>query len=202
MATAKERREARERATVEANQEFMKNPGAVDDAHGEVAAPQSGGAKVTVACKLGVSWLDLQLSRVEQVEEQGLGTVRTVKEGRRFGPVVRIRGTAYPRGTPPEGFPPPPMIVGGAAMNPGIDKDFWNAWVKLNERNPLVMNGMLFAHENEAQVMGRAREEKANLSGLEPLNPKDDARNLKSTRADVEDIKPDDRRKAPTRNVA
>lgn len=201
MATAKEKREARERATVEANQEFIRNPGAVEDVHGDIAAPQSSGAKVTIACKLGVSWLDLQLSRVEQVEEQGLGTVRTVKEGRRYGPVLRIRGTAYPRGTPPEGFPPPPMIVGGAALNPGIDKDFWDEWVKLNRLNPLVMNGMIFAHESESYVMGKAKEESKNLSGLEPLNPRDDTRNLKSTRADVGDIEPDDRRKPMSRSA-
>lgn len=195
MATAKEKREARERANVQANQEFMRNPGAVADAHGDTIETQSAGAKVTVACKLGVAWVDLQLSRVEEVDEQGLGTIRRVKEGRRYGPVLRIRGTAYPRGNVPEGFPPAPLIIGGAAMNPGVDKDFWDQWVKLNERNPLVMNGLIFAHENENIVHGKAREEADNLSGLEPLNPKSDARNLKSTRADVGDVEPDDRRK-------
>jgi hypothetical protein len=205
MATAKEKREAREREAAAAakseqtNQEFMRNPGAVESAHGEIAQVQSSGAKVTVACKLGIPWLELQLSRIEEIDEQGLGTRRLVKEGRKFGPVVRIRGTAYPRGTPPEGFPPAPLIIAGAAMNPGVDKDFWDAWVKMNRLNPLVMNGMIFAHESESAVHGIAREEAANQSGLEPINPKNDLRNLKSTRADVDDIQPDDRRKPATR---
>lgn len=199
MATAKEKREARERATVQRNQEFMQNPSAVADAHGEIERPQSAGAKVTVACKLGVALFDLQLSRTMEVEEQGLGTVRTVREGRRVGSVVRIRGTAYPRGTPPEGFPPAPLIIGGAAMNPGIDKDFWDQWAEQNRLNPLVMNGMIFAHESESYLHGKAREEQDNLSGLEPLNPRDDPRNLKSTRADLGDVEPDDRRKPPVR---
>ena len=199
MATAKEKREARERANIERNQEFMQNPSAVADAHGEIERPQSAGAKVTVACKLGVPLFDLQLSETKEVDEQGLGTVRRIKEGRRIGGVVRIRGTAYPRGTPPEGFPPPPLIVGGAAMNPGVDKDFWDRWLEQNKLNPLVINGMLFAHESESYVTGKAKEEAENLSGLEPINPKNDPRNLKSTRADMTDIEPDDRRKPATR---
>ena len=199
MATAKEKREARERATVQRNQEFMQNPAAVADVHGDIEKPQSSGAKVTVACKLGVALFDLQLSRTMEVEEQGLGTIRTVREGRRVGRVFRIRGTAYPRGTVPEGFPPPPLIIGGAAMNPGVDKDFWDEWVDQNKLNPLVMNGMIFAHESESYVQGKAKEESDNLSGLEPLNSRGDPRNTKSTRADVADVEPDDRRKVPTR---
>lgn len=194
MATAKEKREARERATAQRNEEFIRNPGAVADVHGDIEQPQSAGAKVTVACKLGVAWFDLQLSVIREVEEQGLGTSRTVRQGQRVGSVVRLRGTAYPRGNPPEGFPPPPLIVAGAAMNPGVDKDFWDQWVEQNKLNPLVMNRLIFAHESESWVQGKAREEAENLSGLEPLNPKGDPRNVKPTRADLSDIQPDDRR--------
>ena len=200
MATAKEKREARERANAERNQEFIHNPGSVADAHGEIEKPQSAGAKVTVGCKLGVPYFDLQLSRIVEVEEQGLGSTRIVKQGKRIGGVVRLRGTAYPRGTVPEGFPSPPLIVGGAAMNPGIDKEFWDEWVHQNRLNPLVVNRMVFAHENESHVIGMAREEADNLSGLEPINPKSDPRNLKSTRADLSDIEPDDRRKPAIRS--
>lgn len=195
MATAKEKREERERANQAANQEFMQNPGAIAAAHGEVAKPQSAGAKVTIACKLGIAWVDLQLSLMVEKEQQTQTGIRMVKEAVRTGRIVRIRGTAYPRGTTPDGFPARPVIIGGAAMNPGVDKDFWDEWKDQNRLNPLVINGMIFAHESEEQVFGRAREEVSNVSGLEPINPRDDARMPRSTRrGELDDIETEEGR--------
>lgn len=197
--TAQEKREAEASAqraangghtNVEAlNQKQVEQGGiAVADAHGEVARPASAGAKVTVACKIGVAWLDIQLCRIEDKFEQNMQGGRTVKEAVRVGQVVRLRGTSYPRGTPPDGFPERPEMVGGAALTRGVDREFWDEWVKQNRLNPIVTNGMVFAHESEQHVRGMALETAAVLSGLEPVNPKGDARAPKSSRSEVTNV--------------
>jgi hypothetical protein len=181
-------------AIEELNKESTIHPDKVRAASGEIARPSSSGAKVTVACKLGVAYLNIQLCKIVEKFEQNMQGGRTIKEANRVGEVVRLRGTAYPRGTPPDGFPERPTIVAGAALNRGIDKDFWDAWVEQNKLNPLVMNGMIFAYEDEASVAAKARELVKELSGLDPINPKNDSRITKSTRSDVSNIETEDSR--------
>lgn len=204
--TARQKREARERVQTEAreagvpagapiteldqlNEKQFKDPGSSPSAHGTVVREPQRGRTVTVACKLGVAWFNMQLCKIVDKFEQNMQGGRTVKEAIRIGDVVRIRGTAYPRGTPPEGFPAAPLIVAGAAMNPGIDAEFWEQWKAQNHLNPLVVNGMIFAHEKDDHVHGQARERVAELSGLDPVNPKNDVRMPKSPRrGEVSDI--------------
>jgi hypothetical protein len=167
------------------------NPGAVQNAHGEIARPQSAGAKVIVACKLGVAYYAIQLCRIDEKFEQNMQGGRTVKEATRIGQVINLRGTAYPRGTPPVGFPAPPQIVNGAALNYGIDKDWFDAWLEQHKLDPLVMNKLIFAHETVDGVTGEAKELANFLSGLEPVDPRPgkDARMPKSSRpSEVTDI--------------
>lgn len=202
--TAKQKREVREAAlrnqqnpeVAVANAAALADPGLVRAAAGPISTPQSAGAKVIVALKVGIPHLDIQCCKIVEKFEQTMSGGRTIKEAQRIGKIVRLRGTAYPRGTPPEGFPEKPLIVGGAALNFGIDKDFWDTWVEQNARNPLVMNGMIFAYENMDMVQGRALEEQANRSGLEPLNPRGDPRIPKSSHPDVSDVETEDSRKA------
>jgi hypothetical protein len=165
-------------------------------ASGNVATPSSGGAKVTVALKLGVAFFDIQICKIEEKFEQNMQGGRMVKEATRVGPRVRLRGTAYPRGTVPEGFPDRPRMAGGAALNPGIDKDFWDTWVEQNRLNPLVVNGMIFAHEIEDHVVGQAKEVALIHSGLEPVDPRDrkDNRVPRSTRGDITNIETEESR--------
>jgi hypothetical protein len=201
--TAQEKREARaakiaaQRAegapteTEKLAEAQIKNPGAVADAHGELATPSRSGNTVTVGCKLGVAYFDIQLCQIVEKTEQSLQGARTVKEAIRVGKVVRLRGTAYPRGTAPDGFPDRPLIVAGAAMNAGVDKEFFDEWMKQNRLNPLVMNNMIFAHESADHVAGFAREHAAERSGLEPLDPKSmgkDPRVPRSTRPEVGNV--------------
>jgi hypothetical protein len=197
--TAKQKREDRlqqqaaeaGQSPVEAiNEAAIRNPGSVSDAHGEIARPSSGGSKVVVGCKLGIAYIDLQLCRIEDKFEQNMQGGRTVKEAVRIGSVVRIRGTAYPRGTPPKGFPSAPEIVGGAALNRGVDAEWWREWEKQNHLNPLVLNKMIFAHESEDAVRGAAREMSGILSGLDPINPESDNRITRSSRSEVTNVEP------------
>jgi len=214
--TAKEKRERREREEAlnaeiggeraaeqqrertEAIEALNKNatlhPDQVPSAHGERMKTGSAGAKVVVGCKLGIQGITLQLSKLEEKWENTQTGPRKIREPVRYGPLVYIRGTAYPRGTPPIGFPAPPVIVDGAALTFDVDKDFWDAWVEQHKLDPLVINGMIFAHENRDHVIGQARETKAIVSGLDPVNPRGDPRVSKSTRADLTNVETEESR--------
>lgn len=214
--TAKEKREQRQRQAAEAkaagkptsdetqalNAAAMMRPDAVKDAHGDVAKPSSAGEKVVVGCKLGVSAISLQLCKKVTVWENTQTGPREVERYDRVGEVVRVRGTSYPRGTPPEGFPEKPIMVDGAALTFGVDKDFWDQWVEQNKLNPIVVNGMVFAHVNIDYVKGVAKETAANKSGLDPVNPKGDNRMPKSTRSDVSNIETEETRAAKMNRAA
>jgi len=176
-----------------ANQAAFQNPGAV--AAGNVTKASSAGEKVVVACKLGVAYYDIYICRKETVSENTQTGPRDIV---RFTPqretTVRLRGTSYPRGTVPDGFPEKPLIVDGAALNFGIDKEFWDTWVEQNKLNPLVMNRMIFADTDPEFVKGLAHDTKAMQSGLEPVNPKKDRRIPKSTRAEISDLETEETR--------
>lgn len=189
-ATQKMRAEAVEKV----NQKATQNPGAVADVHGDKMKPGHAGAKVTVGFKVGVAYFNLQLSQLQEKWENTQTGPRKIMEARRVGPVVQIRGTAYPRGTPPAGYPEKPTIVDGAALTPNVDAEFWYAWLEANKLNPLVLNKMIFAHEQHDFVIGQAKDLKGINSGLEPLNPKNDPRAPKSTRADVDNVTTEDTR--------
>lgn len=155
------------------------------------------GATVTVGLKLGVAHFDIQLCQMEDKFEQNLQGGRMIKEYTRVGPKVRLRGTAYPRGQVPDGFPERPLIVAGAAMNPGVSKDFWDAWVSQNEKNPLVVNGIIFAHERQEYVADRAKETAEIKSGLDPIDPKhirEDRRIPKPSRGEISAIETEEAR--------
>lgn len=206
--TAKQKRELRAREAAEAtaagkptseqiqqtNAAAIARPDQIPAAAGQIETPKRSGEQVVVGCKIGVAYIDLQLQKPNRVWENTQTGPREITIYQKTGNVVRIRGTAYPRGTPPEGFPERPVMVEGAALTFGVDKEFWDEWVKQNHLNPIVMNGMVFAHKNIDQVRGIAKETAANKSGLEPINPKGDKRMPKSTRSDVSNIETEETR--------
>lgn len=159
-------------------------PGHVANAHGQTARVQVAGAKVTVGCKLGIAFYDIQLCKMVLKFQQDQRGGRDISEAERVGPVVRLRGTAYPRGTPPKGFYPAPEIVDGAALTRNVDKEWFDEWLEQNKRNPMVMNHMIFAAETLDEVRGLAADYKDLKSGLDPIDPssKTDTRMVKSTR--------------------
>lgn len=127
------------------------------------------GAKVTIACKVGVAWVDLQLCDKREFTENTQTGPRLINKWVRVGRIVRIRGTAYPRGEAPEGFPEKPQMVGGYALTHNVDAEFWDKWLDQNGRSPMVLSGMIFASERIDEVKGMALEHKDELSGLEPI---------------------------------
>lgn len=156
--------------------------------------PQTRTRQYVVGCKLGVRSYAIQHTRMVETFEQNQSGGRTVKIPERVGAVVELRGTSYPRGTVPDGFPPPPMIVEGAALNFGIDADWFDEWLEQNKQNPIVMNKMVFAHEKQDWIISKAKELKDLKSGLDPVNPKGDPRMPKSNRGEISDIERGDRK--------
>jgi hypothetical protein len=202
--TAKEKREAREaqnKAAIAAgvateleklNQQQFSGQSA-HPASGPLL-PQTRTRQYVVGCKLGVASIALQLSPLVEKEQMGSQGSRKVMEAQRTGPVVILRGTAYPRGTVPDGFPPAPMIVDGAAMNFGIDAEWMDHWLEEHKRDPLVINKLIFACEKEEDAKAIAREHKDVKSGLDPVNPKGDTRMPRSNRSEIDDVTRDDSR--------
>jgi len=153
------------------------------------------GAKVTVACKIGVAWFDLQLCEQRIVMENTQTGPREVKQFARTGNIVRIRGTSYPRGTPPIGFPERPAMINGYALTPGVDKDFWTKWLEQNARAPYVLSGMIMAFENVDAMKGKTRDV-TDLSGLEPVKPDNDPRMPLPSLKGLEGLQTEEGRKA------
>jgi hypothetical protein len=196
--TAREKREARNKQAIEAGAptEVEKLNQAQFAGHGAHPAsgpmlPQTRTRQYVVGCKLGVASYSIQLSRMVKKFEQNMQGGREVTEAERVGPVVVLRGTAYPRGTVPEGFPPPPIIVDGAALNFGIDADWMDEWLEQHARDPIVLNKLIFAREKEEDARAIAREHSGIRSGLEPLSPKGDPRAPKSNNPAVDNVTED-----------
>jgi hypothetical protein len=127
---------------------------------------------VTVACKLPHG-LKMRLFREEDYQEPTAGGVMRISK--RWVPLpdaVTVRGVATEVNAPIDPRkPPPPLIVGGYALTPGVDADFWAAWLKANAEFDAVKNKLIFAYEKHDTTEGKARENASRRSGLEPLDP-------------------------------
>jgi len=133
--------------------------------------PSSAGAKVVVACKLP-NGLVLHLDEmIEKTFPTPTGGTFTVKEAVRRPETVRVYGNAVPHGTIPDY-----LIVGGYALTPDVDKDFFDAWLAQNKSTMVVSNGLIFAYERSGDAADVAREKRSIRSGLEPLTPDSDPR--------------------------
>ena len=141
--------------------------------------PEGYDEKVIVACKVPLPWLELQLEAQREHVETGKYGSKTTTIWEKVGDPVRIRGTAYPAAQAPEGFPDRPEKMFGFALNRNISKAFWDKFVEQKAEWPPIKNGFIFAFKRIEDVKARASENRGLLSGLEPMNPKDDARNPK-----------------------
>lgn len=165
-----------------------------------VVAAKESRPHVTVACKVAVGWMDLRIFEEIEVKENTQTGPRLVKQWRATGHAIRIRGTAYPRGEPPEGFPEKPQMILGYALTPGVHRDLWEAYEKQNARSPLILNKMIIAFESDADIRAVGKEQSAVLSGLEPIQrvKKDlvDTRIVRPTNGAISAIEPDAARMA------
>ena len=142
-------------------------------------APRAGraGGKVTIACKLPLPWIDLQITRLVDKDIPGLNGTTTRKEAVQTGAFIRIRGTAYPRaGGIPDGFPGKPIMMAGFALTPNVDEEEWEAWLANGgAKMDMVRNGLLFAYASLGDVKAACQDGRDKRTGLEPLDPRSDA---------------------------
>ena len=156
-----------------------------------VATSQKSKRTVNVACKVQTG-LELQLQKeTTWPENTPSGTVMRTRFDK-VGPTVTVRGPAQPNGPRPRGYPAPPLIVGGYAITPNVDADFFEEWMRQNKDAPYVTNKMIFAHASRDHVKGDAKDNKGTRSGFEPLNPENDPRMPKPINAGVTPIEPAD----------
>jgi hypothetical protein len=133
---------------------------------------------VTVACKIPNGLL-LRIFKMALAREQTPTGYRDIERAEQVGDIVKINGPALPFGQDPEY-----VVVGGYALTPNVNKDFFDEWLRQNKDHEAVKANLIFAHSNRAVVSDRAREQRAVRSGLEPLNPDRIVRNGKSMPVD------------------
>ena len=64
----------------------------------------------------------------------------------------------------------PHLIVGGYGITT-IPRDFWERWLKANERSDVVREKIVFAMPDEGRAQGFALEHAEIRSGMEPIDP-------------------------------
>lgn len=152
----------------------------------QAPAPKPATSFVTVACKFPTGVV-LQLCVKEDYLEEGLNGSRMRVRYSKSGATHLARGPAAPVGQIPRGYQRP-EVVGGYALTRNIPAEFWDAWLEQNKDNPLVVNHMIMAHGKRSTVVGEAREQRAILSGFEPMNPDGDPRMPKPLLGQVGDV--------------
>ena len=134
-----------------------------------MADQKSRSTYVTIACKIGLPWIDLQVCEEREVSENTQTGPRTIKQLAKTCTIVSILGTAYPACIVPEGFPDRPQMVLGYALTPNVPRDFWEIWSKQHAKSPYVASGMMFAFDRIEDIKARAADHKGDISGLEPI---------------------------------
>lgn len=116
------------------------------------------GATVTVACKLPHG-LHIQLRKTEKTRDGEISTG--------IGEVVTIKGANAHD------------AIAGHGITPGVDKDFFEAWLKQEAAQPFVKNKLVFAQERENSAVAQAKEQARNVTGFEGLDPTKPGEGLK-----------------------
>jgi hypothetical protein len=70
------------------------------------------------------------------------------------------------------------LVIGGYGLTP-VEKDFFDAWLKLSANTVVVKRGLIFAQETQTKARDQAKEQAEVKSGLEGLNPEKPAPGIK-----------------------
>lgn len=163
---------------------------AISESGAQTGTTERSAKTVTVALKLEHG-LILQLCKETTWMEETPGGVKERRRHDKVGERIFVRGTSYPV-NPPPGFPERGPMADGYALTSGINAEFWNEWLRQNQKLPLVKNKLIFAFPEITSVRAKAHELKDTRSGFEPLAIGDgvtDPRVPKPTNAAVEPIK-------------
>ena len=120
---------------------------------------------VTVACKLPHGIIMHLDEMVDVIEQRPSGSV-VVKMANRLPQEYKLNGAAHYQNKLPEH-----TIVGNYGLTFGIPKDFWDEWLKQNEKAEYVKNGLIFAATSERNATAEAKEKKDIVTGFERLDP-------------------------------
>jgi len=131
----------------------------------QVPRDQSGD-KVTVACRLP-NGIVMQLFKKGSMLVPVLGHGDAMRRVEMMvpdpeRPPITAVGWRGPDGKRAHG------TVAGYGLTPNVPLGFWESWLEQNEKQPYVVNKLVFVHSTDTAGMARAH--KGTDSGLEPLN--------------------------------
>lgn len=66
-------------------------------------------------------------------------------------------------------------IIGGYGLTDNIPTEFMQEWLRMNSEHPAVVNGSIFMHNDTNGAVSRAKEGREIRTGLEAINPLDEA---------------------------
>ena len=143
----------------------------------EPAVNVSASKTVTVACKLPHG-LTLRLFKMVAHEEPVLGGgVRDSQVAEEVGDRVTIHGYLRAHGDEREiRVLTRGLGRSGWALTPGVNRTFFEEWIKQNKDMPAVKNGLIKAHESTSYLEGFAKEHTKLKNGVEPIDPKNPPR--------------------------
>jgi hypothetical protein len=138
-----------------------------NDPKSQQKMPETGGATVTVACKLPAG-LVLQLYAMKETKEPLMGGgYHAVRRAEPVpGATVTVHGNAHPQNAAPAA-----TLVGGYALTPDVPKAFWDQWLAANKDSMMVRNHLIFAQPSEREARAEARDKSDVASNLERLDP-------------------------------
>lgn len=127
---------------------------------------------VTVACSLPMG-ATLYLEQAFESNEAVVGGgVRTVKQYRKVGDPIHLKGTKNRAG----GEDPDSPIADGYALTFGVPKEFMDKFFEQSSDWHPVKNGMIRYASNRPDMKAMTKENANQRTGLEPMNPKGDLR--------------------------
>ena len=149
------------------------------------AEKPSGGATVIVGCRLPAGYmLQTYVMRDEEERVPGGGS-RTVQVARKTEHSFRLNGNRVRIGQTADWIITPGQQGTGAGLTRGVPESVWEAWLKDHKNEPIVKNGVIFAHARENEVRAMAKDFRKQLTGLEPFNPKDDPRKPRAPKGET-----------------
>lgn len=143
------------------------------------------GATVAVASKMP-NGLILRLFRMEPFREPVLGGgYRESERAVQTGDEYTLHGTAFSIEQAKLGNFPRHQTAGGFSITTGIPRDYWDEWLRQNEKSDMVRNGLIFAYDSEQRTRDAAAERDKVRSGLEPLDPDNPPPDVRRVRRDT-----------------
>lgn len=139
-------------------------------------SPEKGKASptVTVACKLPHG-LVLRLYDMEDNDEPIMGGgFKTVKRAvQRGDEQVVLNGYLVPDSADEDAREGRERVGGrlGYALTHGVDREFFEEWMKQNASIPAVKNHLIFAAARAADAKDAAKEKRGLRNGFEPIDP-------------------------------